>query len=115
VLRYRNGIEQPSEPIAQLDAQNKWVPRPIDLGPESDQIFLVLFGTGIRFRTALSTVTAKIRGADAEVLYAGPAPGFVGLDQINLRLLQGLIGRGEVDVVLIVDSQMANLVKVNIR
>ncbi len=31
-------------------------------------------------------VTVKIGGADAEVLYAGPAPGFAGLMQVNARI-----------------------------
>jgi uncharacterized protein (TIGR03437 family) len=60
-------------------------------------------------------VACKIGGADAEVLFAGAAPGFVGLDQSNLRLPRSLVGRGEVDVVLTVDSKMANTVRIAIR
>ncbi|MGH9802462.1 MAG: hypothetical protein ACRD82_19015, partial [Blastocatellia bacterium] len=41
--------------------------------------------------------------------------GFVGLDQINLRLLRNLIGRGDVDVVLMVDGKTANTVRVNVK
>ena len=32
------------------------VPKPIDFGPETDQVFLSLFGTGVRNRSALSAV-----------------------------------------------------------
>ena len=39
----------------------------------------------------------------------------IGLDQINVRIPRSLIGRGEVDVVLMVDNQRANVVKVNIK
>ena len=36
------------------------------------------------------------------------------MDQVNLRVPRGLIGRGEVDVVLTVDERLANKVTVNI-
>jgi uncharacterized protein (TIGR03437 family) len=49
------------------------------------------------------------------VEYAGLAPGFVGLDQINVIVPRSLIGRGEVGVVLTVDGKMANTVKVSIK
>ena len=88
---------------------------PIDLGPTTDQVYLVLFGTGLRFRTALSTVKATIGGVNAEVVYAGVQPDFVGLDQVNISLPRTLIGRGEVDVVLTVEGQVANTARVNIR
>jgi uncharacterized protein (TIGR03437 family) len=52
---------------------------------------------------------------DAEVLFAGAAPGFVGLDQSNVRLPRSLAGRGEVDVVMTVDGKAANTVKVVIK
>jgi uncharacterized protein (TIGR03437 family) len=88
---------------------------PIDLGPETDLMFLTAFGTGIRFRSSLSTVTASIGGVNAEVLYAGPQGELVGLDQINLRIPRSLVGRGDVDVALTVDGKLANTVRVNIR
>src|SRR5262249_50537633 len=51
------------EPVAQFDnSQNKFVAIPIDLGPDmgnaSDRLFLILYGTGFRFRSDLSRVTA---------------------------------------------------------
>jgi uncharacterized protein (TIGR03437 family) len=49
------------------------------------------------------------------VLYAGAAPGFVGLEQVNVRLSRALIGRGEVDVALTVDGKAANTLRVSIR
>ncbi len=90
-------------------------PVPIDLGPSTDQVFLVLYGTGIRFRSSLTNVSATIGGLASEVLAAEAAPGFVGLDQVNVRLSRALIGRGEVDVTLSVDGRAANTVRVNIR
>ncbi|MGH9847357.1 MAG: serine hydrolase [Blastocatellia bacterium] len=116
VLRVKADGAQSFEPVAQFDAaQNKFVAVPIDLGPESDQVFLLLFGTGIRNRSALSAVAAKIGGVDCQAPYAGAQGGFAGLDQINVRLSRSLIGRGEVDAALTVDGQAANTVKVQIK
>ncbi len=116
VLRVKQDGSQVFEPVAQLDsATNRFVPTPIDLGPETDQVFLILFGTGFRSRSALSAVNVRIGGTDTEVLFAAAAPGFVGLDQSNIRLPRSLIGRGEVDVVLTVDGKTANTVRLNIR
>ncbi|HZN11171.1 MAG TPA: hypothetical protein VFC61_05815, partial [Blastocatellia bacterium] len=88
---------------------------PIDLGPEGEQVFLVLFGTGLRFRSGLPAVGAQVGGMAAEVTFAGPQPQFVAVDQINLRLPHSLQGRGEVEVALTVDGQTANPVGVSIR
>jgi uncharacterized protein (TIGR03437 family) len=103
------------ESIAQLDGQNRFVPAPIDLGPPGEQVYLILFGTGLRRFSAPPGVTAKIGGMDAIVTYAGPVDGFAGLDQINVFLPRDLIGRGEVEVVLTADNSAANMVKINIR
>ncbi len=115
-LRLKADGAQQFEPVARFDsAQNRFVAVPIDLGPETDQVFLVLFVTGIRFRSALSAVSSTIGGASSEMLFADAAPGFVGLDQVNVRLPRILVGRGEVDVVLFVDGKAANRVRVSIR
>jgi uncharacterized protein (TIGR03437 family) len=39
----------------------------------------------------------------------------VGLDQANVRLPRNLIGRGEVDVALVVDGKTANTVRIGIK
>lgn len=116
VLRVKANGEQIFEPISRFDSgQNRFVAVPVDLGPESDQVFLVLSGTGFRGRSALSAVNCKIGGTDVEVLYAGLTPGLVGLDQANVRLPRSLAGRGEIDVVLTVDGRTANAVRVSVR
>jgi len=119
-LRIRSDGTQIAEPVAQFDAaQNRFVPRPIDLGPDmgsaSDQVFLILFGAGIRGRGALANVVARIGGVPAEVLYAGEQGAFVGLDQVNLRLPRSLAGRGEVEVILLVENYPANTVQIRIK
>src|SRR5262249_42918284 len=103
------------QPVTRFDtAQNKIVAVPIDLSGD-DQVFLLLFGTGILGRSALAAVSAQIGGAGAEVLYAGAQGDLVGLDQVNLRLPRSLAGRGEVDVTLTVDGKVANTVKVVVK
>jgi uncharacterized protein (TIGR03437 family) len=52
---------------------------------------------------------------DAEVLYAGPAPGFAGLDQANVRIPRSLISKGEVAILLTADSRSSNAVTISIR
>ena len=105
------------DPVARFDAaSNQWVPLPITFGPESDQVFLILYGTGIRGRTSLSNARvnlAQFQGAALEVLYAGTQGSLVGLDQINVRLPRTLAGKGEMFLRTTVDGRLANLVKVN--
>ncbi len=115
-LRVKADNSQSYEPVVQFDpAQNRFVATPIDLGPESDQVFLVLFGTGIRHRTSLSAVSARLGDTDSPVSFADAQGDFAGLDQVNVRIPRSLIGRGEVDVVLTVDGQTTNAVKVRIK
>jgi uncharacterized protein (TIGR03437 family) len=102
------------EPVARHDG-SKFVAVPIDPGPETDQVFLLLFGTGWRFRSALTAVTVKMGGVNAEVLYAGDPGEFAGQDQINLRVPRRLDGRGEIDVALTVDGRAANTVRINVK
>ena len=104
------------EPVARFDAQQRrFVAVPIDLGREGDQVFLLLFGTGLRNRASLAAVSSTIGGTTAEVLYAGPQPTFTGLDQVNLRLPRILTGRGEVDVVVTAENKEANIVKIDVK
>jgi uncharacterized protein (TIGR03437 family) len=108
-LRVKADGAQSFEAIARFDsAQNVSVPVPLDLGPEGDQVFLLLFGTGFRFRSGLSAVTVRIGDADAEVSFAG-ATDLAGLDQLNAKVPRSLIGRGVVDIVLTVDGKAANV------
>jgi uncharacterized protein (TIGR03437 family) len=114
-LRVADGASS-YEPVAEFDvAQNQFIARPLDLGPPEDQMFLLLFGTGLRHRSDLSAVRARIGNEDAEVFYAGLQGGFAGLDQINLRVPRSLAGRGEIEIVLMVDGKMSNPVRVTIK
>ena len=115
-LRVRADGSQSYEPIVRFDStQNRLVAVPIDLGPTTDQVFLLLFGTGLRNRTALAAVSARIGATNAPVLFAGAQDGFVGLDQINVQLPRSLAGSGETDLLLTVDGRTANLVRIAIK
>jgi len=116
VLLRARGEAQTIEQVARFDqTQNGFVPVPIDLGPEGDQVFLILFGTGFRAPDLSSGVTISIGGEESEVLYAGPAPGFAGLDQANVRVPRSLAGKGLVSILLTADNRAANAVTVNVR
>ena len=119
-LRIKADGSQSFEPVARFEpGQNRFVAAPIDLGPDlgaaSDQVFLILYGTGIKFRSSLAAVSARIGGENVQTLYAGTQGGIVGLDQVNLPLSRSLAGRGEVEVALTVEGRMTNTLKVNIR
>ena len=114
-LRVRNNA-QTYETVARLDTStNRFVTNPLDLGPTTDQVYLVLYATGVRNRSSVSAVNVKIGGVDAPVNFAQAQGSLAGLDQINALIPRALIGRGEVDVVLTVDGKTANTVRVNIR
>lgn len=116
LLRLKANGNQVYEKIVQFSfAENKYVALPIDVSDPEEQVFLILFGTGLRLRSGLSAVSATIGGTPVEVLYAGPQGAFLGLDQINLRVPKTLAGRGEVDVVLMADGKMTNSVRVNFK
>jgi uncharacterized protein (TIGR03437 family) len=104
------------EPVAMFNTvQGSFEAVPIDFGPDTDRVFLDLFGTGIRNRSSLSNVLGKVGGVDSQVFYAGPQNEFEGLDQVNILLPRSLAGRGAVDVVLTIDGQTTNPVTIKAR
>ncbi len=107
IQRVRANGTQSIEPLAQFDAATrKWNPLPIDLGPESDAVYLILFGTGIRGNDAAQAPVVGYFQVSATnyipvvAEYAGKQNDFVGVDQINLRLPRSLLGRGEISLYL---------------
>jgi cytochrome c peroxidase len=107
---------QAYEPVARFSAAaNEFVAEPLDLGAQGDQVLLVLFGTGIRFRNPAGAVTATAGGEPLDVLYAGAQPEYIGIDQVNVRLARSLAGRGEVEIAVTVDGQASNAVRVSVR
>lgn len=112
---YVSGTNRRTEPTATCDAEGKnCVPRPIDLN-SADEVFVELYGTGLRNHSGLANVTVIVGGEVVPVTFASAQPNFVGLDQVNIKLPRSLAGRGEVDVVLTVDGKAANPVRIHLR
>jgi cytochrome c peroxidase len=115
-VRVKADGSQSTESVTMYDAaQGRLVTKPIDLGASTDQVFLVLFGSGIRGRSGLANATATIGGATVAVDYAGAQGQYIGLDQVNVKLPRTLIGRGEIDVTLMIDGMPSNTVRINIQ
>lgn len=115
-LRIKTDGTQIYEPIARFDqAQNRFVPIPIDLGPQGERVFLLLYGSGIRGRSALTAITLKIGDIDVPVSFAGPVEGLTGLDQLNAELPRTLAGKGDVTIALTVEGRPANGVTANVK
>ena len=82
----------------------------IPLDVSSGQSALELFGTGIQNRGSLSDVTVTIGNQTLAASYAGPAPGFTGLDQVNVLLPANLAGSGTVNITVVVAGAASNVV-----
>ena len=108
-----NPVLQSSVPVFQC-AGSSCVSVPIALGVDTP-VYVSFYGTGIRNRSSLANVAITINGIIVPVLYAGPAPGFTGLDQVNAGLVLSLRGSGESNVVLTVDGLAANTVTINVQ
>jgi uncharacterized protein (TIGR03437 family) len=78
-------------------------------------LFVSFYGTGIRNRSSLANVTVTINGITLPALYAGPAPNFVGLDQVNVGLSHTLRGSIQSNMVLTVDEKTSNIVNIKIQ
>jgi uncharacterized protein (TIGR03437 family) len=108
VGRLRDGVltfEPLARPIPQKSA---FVVEPIDMGPETDQIFLIMYGTGLRGSTQ---ATATVGGTPVAVNGPVAQGQFVGVDQMNLGPLpRTLIGRGSVLIVAQVGGKTTNFV-----
>jgi uncharacterized protein (TIGR03437 family) len=115
VLRFK-GESYNYESIVHMDSgTNQFVGVPVDLGPVTDQVYLTLYGTGLRFRPSLDSVSVTIGGMSVPVLYAGDALYYDAVDIVNVLLPQELRGRGRVDIGLTVNGQNANTVFVTIQ
>jgi uncharacterized protein (TIGR03437 family) len=90
------------------------VPLPVNLGPPAQQVFLVLYATGVAGRSSLANVSVSIGGLSLPVAYAGPQ-GDAGLDQVNVQIPASLAGIGDTTISLIVDGKVSNAAHITIR
>ena len=95
----------------------------VSAGTKDKPNVLVLYVTGIRNTPATNptdtngvaeSVTCRIQGVPATVLYAGPAPGFIGLDQVNVIIPPELAGLGSVNVRLRSNNRDSNTVTIKL-
>jgi uncharacterized protein (TIGR03437 family) len=111
LLRVRNG-QASYEPVASLNqSTRRFEPLPLQFGPEGDRLFLVLYGTGVRGRLTLDSVQVRVGDLLLSPIFAQQSPDFLGVDQINVELPRSLVGRGPVEVQLIVEGVPSNRVQ----
>lgn len=114
LLRVKADGTQVYEPVV-TRVGNQFSNLPIDLSDETEQVFLIAYGTGLRQRRALAAVSARVSEVEVPVLFAGAAEGFVGLDQLNVRLPHTLKGYGPVDFVVTVEGKPTNVLRIRIK
>ena len=88
------------------------IPSPIDVGTDTRPAFLILYATGLR-NVAAGSVKAVIGGIEIPVTPV-EAPGFIGLDQVNVQIPLSLKGSSLVNVALIAAGVSSNPVAVNL-
>jgi hypothetical protein len=102
VVRVKPGDVQAYEPVAQFDQTlRRFVPLPLDLGPENEFLVLALFGTGWRhlFAGDIQVIASNDKlTVECPIEYIGKQPTLAGLDQLNVRLPRTLIGAGSVSL-----------------
>jgi uncharacterized protein (TIGR03437 family) len=115
LIRVRNG-QQSYEPIYQVNIAGVITPVPLDLGPASDQVYLILFGSGLGKSTQVSA-RFDSSGGDLSVTpaFAGPQGTFTGLDQFNLLLPRALAGQGNVSLAVTADGRGSNQVNLTVK
>jgi uncharacterized protein (TIGR03437 family) len=119
-LRVRANGQQSFEPLARFDS-GQAVPAPI-VRRSGETLYLVLFGTGLRTAEesdgnpangVAENVEVTIGGVAAPVLFAGRAPGFAGLDQLNLQLPANAPAGAQITLVVKVNDGNGNLLSSN--
>ncbi len=82
---------------------------PFSVTTGNEPTYLAIFATGLDLST---TPVVTVDGIPMPVLWAGNAPGFFGLQQINVRLLPQLAGAGRVEVVVTAGGRTTNVVEI---
>lgn len=87
--------------VVRVDSQGNLVPDPVEFGPAGEQLYLLLYGTGLKGRLNAPETRVLINGRPFPVAYAGAQGEFPGLDQVNVLLHASLAGSGLVEIQLI--------------
>ncbi len=116
VLRITGDGSQSFEPISKFNtATGRFEAIPLDLGSSTDQLILVVFGTGCRNHSSLSNVTALIGGITSEVLFVGAQGSLIGVDQANIIIPREVAGKGDIDVKLQIEGKTSNAVTIAMK
>lgn len=86
------------------------VDQPLVFNQTTDRLFLLLYLSGVR-ASAPGTVKALIAGNELPTEFVA-APGFVGLDQVNVELPGYLSGRGRVALQIKAGTALSNAVEI---
>ena len=113
-IQHVSGNNQTFPSVYTATSSGAFVANPISMGAAGDQVYLILYGTGIA-AAGTTNVQVTVNGVNAQVVYAGSANGFVGLDQVNVLLPPSLAGSGNVDVQLTASNLAANPVQITIQ
>jgi uncharacterized protein (TIGR03437 family) len=111
-----NGNSTSYEEVAQLDTTtNLFVAVPIDLGSDTDLVYLTLYGTGLRHRSSLDSVKVMVANSPVPVDYAGASDTSDGLDLVRVLLPSQLRGTGTASIVVTVNGVSSNGVRIQIK
>jgi uncharacterized protein (TIGR03437 family) len=112
VVRVRADGSRTYAPAYQCGSPFQCTVAPIQVAFSSDQVYLELYGTGLRGAAA---VRVRLNTLPVEVLYAGPETGVDGLDRVTIRIPNSLPVRGYVAVDLEADGRTANPVWLRLK
>lgn len=104
IVRVKADGSQQRESLAQLDpTTNRMIPKPIDLGPLDERVFIEIYLTGSRLENNPNdysyihrSVFVLLGGKVITPVYAGKQGFFAGIDQVNIELPRSLIGKGKI-------------------
>jgi uncharacterized protein (TIGR03437 family) len=88
---------------------------PIDLGSDTNKVYLTLYGTGFRHRSSLDAVKVLVANSPVLVDYAGASDTSDGLDLVRVLLPNQLRGTGTATVVVTVNGVPSNGVRIQIK
>jgi uncharacterized protein (TIGR03437 family) len=83
-----------------------------DIAGSDQPTILAVYATGIRYAANVGASAADASGNtyNLTVVFAGPAPGYFGLDQVNIVLPPDLDGTGVVSLFLTAEASTSNVV-----
>ncbi len=115
LIRVRNG-QQSFEPLYQVNSAGVVTAVPIDLGTAAEQVYLIVFGSGLGKATQVSaSFNSSGGGVAVTPAYAGPQGTYGGLDQFNLLLPRALAGKGNVSLTVTAEGRASNQVNLTIK